>query len=133
MSHPTSPLLTIAQDFEAELNDRDRDRVVECFTDDAVITFLPAPPPDLPRQAHGKAEIRQLTGRLMPGFRIAARDYAFGEHEVTYDATVSTDTLRSLGIDAVEVTAEVAVEGDKVSAFTVTFSNDAMERLHAAV
>ncbi len=129
----TSPLLAVAQDFEAELNDHDAARVVACFTDDAVITFIPSPPPSLPRQAHGKVAIRQLTDRLMPGFQIASRDYALGQHEVTLDATVSTDTLRSLGIEAVEVTAEVAVDGDKVSAFTVTFSNDAMARLQASV
>lgn len=128
-----SPLLSVAQDFEAELNERDLDRVVACFTDDAVITFFPSPPPDLPRQAQGKVEIRLLTDRLMSGFTIASRDYALGEHQVTLDATVSTDTLRSLGIDAVDVTAEVAVTGDKVSAFTVTFSSEAMERLQASV
>ena len=133
MAGVTSPWLVIAQDLEADLNDHDLDRVVEYFTDDAVVTFIPTSPPALPRQAQGKAEIRQLTDRLISGFRMASRDYALGEHGVTLDASVSTDTLRSLGIDAVDVTAEVAVHGDKVSAFTLTFSNDAMERLQASV
>ena len=133
MARTTSPLIAIAKDLEAELNDHDLDRVVNRFTDDAIVTFFPSPPPALPRQAHGKAEIRQLTDRLIPGFRIASREYALSERQVTLDATVSTDTLRSLGIDAVDVTAEVAVDGDKVSAFIVTFSNDAMERLQASV
>jgi ketosteroid isomerase-like protein len=125
--------LAVARDFEAELNDHDLDRLVECFTEDAVVTFIPSPPPTLPRQVQGKAEIRQLADRLMPGFQIASRDYALGTHQVTLDATVSTESLRSLGILSVDVTAEVAVAGGKVSAFTLTFSNDAMARLQASV
>ncbi len=128
----TSPL-RVAQDFEARLNTHDLDRVVASFTEDAVVTFIPSPPPTLPRQVHGKAEIRQLADRLMPGFQIASRDYALDAHQVTLDATVSTETLRSLGIEAVDVTAEVAVAGGKVSAFTLTFSPDAMERMQASV
>src|SRR5687768_8985443 len=54
---PATSLLSVAQDFEAELNNHDLDRVVASFTEDAVITFIPSPPPTLPRQAHGKAEI----------------------------------------------------------------------------
>jgi hypothetical protein len=133
MRTATSPLLTVAQDFEAELNDHDLDRVVDCFTEDAIVTFIPSPPPTLPRQVQGKAEIRQLADRLMPGFQMASREYALGTHQVTLDATVSTESLRSLGISSVDVTAEVAVDGGKVSAFTLTFSNDAMERLQASV
>jgi hypothetical protein len=129
----TSPLLTVARDFEAELNDHDLDRVVDCFTEDAIVTFIPSPPPALPRQVQGKAEIRQLADRLIPGFQIASRDYALGKHQVTLDAIVSTESLRSLGIDSVDVTAEVAVADGKVSAFTLTFSNDAMDRLQASV
>lgn len=129
----TSPLLTVAQDFEAELNDHDLDRVVDCFTEDAIITFIPSPPPTLPRQVQGKAEIRQLADRLIPGFQIASRDYALGRDQVTLEASVSTESLRSLGISSVDVTAEVAVHGGKVSAFTLTFSNDAMARLQASV
>ena len=125
--------LSIAQDFQAELNDHDLDRVVACFTEDAVVTFIPSPPPTLPRQALGKAEIRQLADRLMPGFQIASRDYALGAHQVMLDATVPTESLRSLGISEVDVTAEVAVAGGKVSAFTLTFSNDAMARMQASV
>jgi ketosteroid isomerase-like protein len=130
---PATSLLSVAQDFEAELNNHDLDRVVASFTEDAIITFIPSPPPTLPRQAHGKAEIRQLADRLMPGFQISSRDYALGAHQVTLDATVSTETLRSLGIEAADVTAEVAVDGGKVSAFTLTFSSDAMERMQASV
>jgi hypothetical protein len=133
MRTATSPLLTVAQDFEAELNDHDLDRVVNCFTEDAIVTFIPSPPPTLPRQVQGKAEIRLLADRLMPGFQMASRDYALGTHQVTLDATVSTESLSSLGISSVDVTAEVAVDGGKVSAFTLTFSNDAMERLQASV
>ncbi|MFN8515713.1 MAG: nuclear transport factor 2 family protein [Thermomicrobiales bacterium] len=125
--------LSIAQDFEAELNDHDLDRVVACFTEDAVVTFIPSPPPTLPRQALGKAEIRQLADRLIPGFQIASRDYALGTHQVTLDATVSTESLRSLGIAEVDVTAEVAVTGGKVSAFTLTFTDDAISRMQASV
>jgi ketosteroid isomerase-like protein len=124
--------LSVARGFEAELNDHDLDRVVDCFTEDAVVTFIPSPPPSLPRQALGKAEIRQLADRLMPGFQMASRDYALGNHQVTLDATVSTESLRSFGIDTVEVTAEVAVADGKVSAFTLTFSNDAMARMQAS-
>jgi hypothetical protein len=126
-------MLRVARDFEAELNDHDLDRVVDRFTEDAVVTFIPSPPPSLPRQVQGKAEIRQLADRLMPGFLIHSRDYALGAHQVTLDAIVSTESLRSLGIPSVEVTAEVAVADGKVSAFTLTFSNDAMERLQASV
>ena len=133
MRTATSPLLAVAQDFEAELNDHDLDRVVDCFTEDAVVTFIPSPPPTLPRQVQGKAEIRQLADRLMPGFQMASRDYALGKHQVTLDATVSTESLRSLGIFSVDVTAEVAVAGGKVSAFTLTFCDEAMERLQASV
>jgi ketosteroid isomerase-like protein len=133
MARTNSSLLVVAKSFEAELNGHDLDRVVEQFTDDAVLTFIPTPPPTLPRQAHGKEEIRQIADRLIPGFQIDSRDYALGDRAVTLDARVSTDTLRSIGIDAVDVTAEVAVDGGKISAFTVIFSNDAMERIHASV
>lgn len=133
MARAASPLLTVAQDVEADLNGHDLDRFVDRFTDDAVLMFIPSPPPTLPRQAHGKAEIRQMADRLISGFQIASRDYALGEHGVTLDARVSTDSLRSLGINEVDVTAEVAVDGGKVSAFTLTFSNEAIERIRASV
>ena len=129
----TSSLLTIARSFEADLNHHDLERVVECFTDDAIVTFIPSPPPTLPRQAHGKAEIRQVADRLMEGFTMASSDYALGDAQVTLEARVSADSLRSLGIEVVDVTAEVAVDNGKVSAFTVTFSNDAAQRIHESV
>ena len=128
-----SPLLILAQGFEADLNEHDLERVVARFTDDAIVTFIPSPPPALPRQAHGKAEIRRFADRLMEGFTMASSDYALGDAQVTLEARVSADSLRSLGIETVDVTAEVAMDNGKVSAFTVTFSNDAAQRIHEAV
>ena len=135
MAAPTaSPLLTIARSFEADLNDHDLDRVVDCFTDDAIVTFIPSPPPTLPRQVQGKAHIRLVADRLMEGFTMASSDYALGDGQVTLEARVSADSLRSLGIiEAVDVTAEVAVDNGKVSAFTVIFSSDAAQRIHESV
>ena len=55
----------------------------------------------------------------MPNLHVASSNFKTSGDTVTWDATVSGDMFRQMGIDSFDVMAEAVVKGEKITSFTV--------------
>jgi hypothetical protein len=113
-------------------NGHNLDGVMDTFTDDAVVKFVP-PPPGAPEVATGKAQIRSIIASLLPGFRVQSTNHRLAGDRVTWIATASNDAFRSIGVDSVDASGEAALSGERIRAFTITFTPETLARLQAAM
>ena len=79
----------------------------------------------------GKQQIRAWLEVLLQHFHVAARNHRAADERVTWDATVSADILRRMGLASVEDTVEAVVREGKIASFTLTISPDSFSKIAA--
>ena len=117
---------------DALWNSHNLEGVIDTFTNDAVVKFVP-PPPGAPEVATGKEQIRPIIASLLPGFHVESTNHQLAGDRVTWNATASNDAFRSLGIDSVDASGEAMLRGEKIESFTITFTPETLARLQAAM
>jgi ketosteroid isomerase-like protein len=122
--------LAVVQAFDAACNANDVERALELFADDAVVTQLPPPSPD-PGVHRGKQQIRAWLEVLLQHFHVVARNHRAADERVTWDATVSADILRRMGLASGEGAVEAVVREGKITSFTLTTSPDSLGQIAA--
>ena len=68
---------------------------------------------------------------LLQQFHVAARNELVAGERVIWDATVSADVLRRMGLASVEDTVEAVVREGKITSFTLTTSPDSLSNIAA--
>jgi ketosteroid isomerase-like protein len=127
----TADPLAVVQAFDAACNANDVDRALELFADDAIVTQLPPPPLPDPGVHRGKQQIRAWLEVLLQHFHVAARNHRVADERVTWDATVSADILRRMGLASGEGAVEAVVREGKITSFTLTTSPDSLGQIAA--
>ncbi len=126
-----SNLINLVQDeFIGAWNAHDADKLMGLFADDVIVTIDP-PFPGAPPVFNGKAEAQGFVGGFISGIRVDAHNYRESANHVTFDATVSADATRMLGVEGVEQTDDVEIRDGKVAAFTIHISESSHAKLTA--
>lgn len=112
-------------------NAHDVDSVVEFFTDDAVLTIVPALP-TMPDAYAGKQQILGFIQANMPGFSVEARDYEALGNTVTWLAVISSAGPWLLGVTPVTAMAEAVLDRGKIRSLTIILSEESVTRLLTA-
>lgn len=112
-------LAAVVQAFDDACNANDVERALALFADNAVVTQLQPPAPDM-SVYHGRREIRGWLAPLLQQCQVAARNHRVDGARITWEATVSADLLRRMGLTSVEDTAEAAVRDGTFVSFTFT-------------
>ena len=120
----TADPLAVVHAFDAACNANDVERALELFADDGVVTQLPPPPPPEMGVYRGKQQIRAWLEGLLQHFYVASRNHQVSGERVTWDATVSADILRHMGVASGEGTVEAVVREGTIASFTLTTSLD---------
>jgi ketosteroid isomerase-like protein len=118
---PTDPAAVIRAYTDAA-NAGDVEAALACWADDATYTVLPA---TFSGQSvfTGKAQIRSLAEAFVAQHsRTELEDLRVDGGRVTARARSVVDSVRQLGIDALEATAEAIVRDGKIQAATYTFT-----------
>jgi ketosteroid isomerase-like protein len=133
MSTGATDPMTVVQAFNEASNSGDVERVLALFSDDAVIRTVPPPPPPSPEVSTGKQQVREWFEPQMPNLHVESRNMRASGDTVTWDATVSGDLFRQMGIDSFDVMAEAVVKGGKITSFTVTQTPEAVSKFQKAM
>lgn len=123
--------VSIIERFLAAWNAHDIERVLDFFTDDAVITIVPALP-NTPDVYAGKSQIRSFVQANIPGFSVEARDFEVLGNTVTWLAVVSSAGPWLLGVGQFDLMAEAIVQDDKIRSLTIILSEASAARLRTA-
>ena len=107
--------MTVVQALNDASNSNDLERAVGLFAEDAVIRQIPSPPPPSPGAWTGKQEIRAWFEPQMQNFRVDSQNMQVDGERVTWDASVSGDMVRQMGLDARLVAARASWCGDYYS------------------
>ncbi len=126
-----SDLISLIQQFDATWNRHDLEAALNYFSDDAVVTTVPSLP-GAPPSFRGKNEIRGFVQMLIPNFHVNSKDFAQQGNKVTWFATITSDSVRAMGVDALDTTCEAIIENGKVKAFMPTFTEESLAKLAAA-
>jgi hypothetical protein len=121
----------IQNEFDALWNVDNLEAVIERFTDDAVVRTVP-PLPGAPEQFVGKAQIRGFVQLLMGNFHVDSRKFKQNGDRVTWFATVTSDSIRGLGVASMDADCEAIIQNGKVKSFIPSFTQDTLARLAAA-
>lgn len=134
--------------FRAGWVANDAEKVLALFTDDAVVRWVidPAPPgrdPLIPDEVYrGKEEIRGWLESVLPGARMDTRDVKEVEvrgrqslpaKAVTWNATMSSDRSRALGLEASAFAGELVLRGDHFESLRLVASPETSTRLLLAI
>jgi len=103
------------------------------FTEDATVRLMPPPPPPNPGVFEGKEQVRQFVEAFIPNFHVESTNFASAGNSVTWNWTATSDGFRRMGADRASGTGEAVLEGSKVKEFTVTFSQETLARIRAAM
>jgi ketosteroid isomerase-like protein len=123
--------VSVIENFLNAWNDNDVDGVLGFFTDDAVITIVPAMP-NMPDVYAGKPQIRRFVQTNIPDFSVDARDYEVMGNTVTWLTAVSSTGPWFLGASPLTAMAEAVLQRDKIRSLTVILSQESVARLLAA-
>jgi hypothetical protein len=111
--------IELAQAFTAALNAHDVDAVVSYFTE-----ADSGPTVNADRYAWQKYEIRMWAARQAAlNFHIDGYDYRVTDHGVEWNADLSRDDFRQLGLESVPVTNSIWIHDGQVADFTATLSD----------
>ena len=121
------------EEYRTLRNADDIDRAMEFFADDAVVKQIPPPPPPDPGVYTGKPQIRAWMEPQLQQFHVTSRNRQVHGDTVTWEATVSGDMFRQMGIDCFEVTAEARVQGGKITSLTLTQTPESHSKFQAAM
>ena len=131
MSKEARDPMTVVQELNDASNANDLERVLRLFADDGSIRQIPSPPPPAPADANGKQEIRQWFEPQMQHLHIASRNLRASGDSVSWDATVSGEMFRQMGIDAFDVSAEATVRDGLITSFVITQTPEAVSMFQA--
>ena len=120
----------VEETFIAAWNRHDAEAVLKALADDAVVTLDP-PFPGAPPVFNGKAELGGFVQAFIAGIHVATRNYGAQGDTVTFDATVSADAVRQLGVASVDQSDEVVLRGGKVAAFIIHLTPESAAQLNA--
>lgn len=121
----------IQNEFDALWNANNLEAVMANFADDAVIRSIP-PLPGAPEQFVGKAQIRSFVQMLMVNFHVDSKDFKQNGDRVTWFATISSDSIRGMGVDSMDADCEAVIQNGKIKSFVPAFTQDTLARLAAA-
>jgi hypothetical protein len=121
----------IQNEFDAHWNTDNLEAVIERFAEDAVVQTVP-PLPGTPDQFVGKAQVRGFVQMLIGGFHVESKNYLQQGDRVTWFATVTSKSIRSMGVDALDGDCEAVVQNGKCKLFVVTFTQETLSRLEMA-
>lgn len=121
----------IQNEFDAIWNSNNLEAVMERFADDAVVRSIP-PLPGAPDQFVGKAQIRGFVQMLMVNFHVESKNFKQDGDRVTWYATVTSDSIRGMGVDSMDADCEAVVQNGKIKSFTPAFTQETLARLAAA-
>jgi hypothetical protein len=121
----------VEDEFINAWNTHSVDGVLGMLADDAVVTLDP-PFPGAPAIFTGKAELPGFVGAFIAGIHVGTRNYTVAGDSVNFDATVSADAVRQLGVASVEQSDIVVMRGGKVASFTIHLWPDSAAALNAA-
>jgi hypothetical protein len=121
----------IQNEFDALWNTHNTDAVMQCFADDSVVK--PTPPlPGTPEAFHGKEQIRGFVQMLILNFYVDSQDFKQNGDHVTWRATITSGTIRQLGVDSLSADCEAIVQNGKIKLFAPTFTAETLAQLQAA-
>jgi len=121
----------IQTEFDGIWNTNNLEAVMERFADDAIVRSIP-PLPGAPEQFVGKAQIRGFVQMLMVNFRVESKNFTQNGDRVTWFATVTSDSIRGMGVDSMDTDCEAVIQNGKIKSFTPAFTQETLARLAAA-
>ena len=121
----------IQNEFDANWKRNDLEAVMERFAGDAVVRSIP-PLPGAPDEFVGKAQIRGFVQMLMVNFHVESKNFKQNGNRVTWFATVTSDSIRGMGVDSMDADCEAVIENGKIKSFTPAFTQETLARLAAA-
>jgi LPXTG-motif cell wall-anchored protein len=117
----------------AARNAGDAEGAAARFADDAALTVQP-PPPGTSGVFRGKDQIRALLqGDSVTHFHTEQVNFQVTGDKVTWDSTVTNDTLRKLGLASAVYRHDAVVQGGKIRSFTATMAPDSLAKVQAAM
>jgi ketosteroid isomerase-like protein len=128
----TDPM-AVVRAFNDASSSGDIERVLVFFTDDSVIRTIPPPLPPSPEVPTGMQQIREWFEPQMPNLHIEPSNFNASGDTVTWDATVSGDMFRQIGIDSFDVMGEAVVKAGKITSFTVTQTPETVSKFQKAM
>jgi ABC-type amino acid transport substrate-binding protein len=126
-------LVAIIEAYDRTWNGHDVDKILEFFTDDAVVEVEPAPPPPFAARSTGKAEVRRFVQGLVPGFYVESSNHRVVGGRVTWRAIVSCDAFRQLGLDQAVTACEAAIHDGRLSRFHIDFAPETVAKLQSSL
>ena len=121
----------IQNEFDAIWNTNNLEAVMERFADDAVVQPIP-PLPGAPERFVGKAQVRGFVQMLIGNFHVESKDFKQAGDKVTWYATVTSDSIRQMGVESMSADCEATVQNGLLKSFIPHFTTDTMARLNAA-
>jgi SnoaL-like domain len=121
----------IQNEFDALWNSDNPEAVMERFADDAVVQPIP-PLPGTPEQFVSKAQIRGFVQMLMGNFHVESKNFRQQGDKVTWFATVTSNSIRGMGVEALDADCEATIQNGKVKSFIIAFTQESLAKLAAA-
>ena len=121
----------VQQEFDGIWNTNDLEAVMERFAEDAVVRTVPGLP-GAPEQFVGKGQIRGFVQMLLVNFHVSSKNFQQDGERVTWFATVTSDSIRAMGVPALDAECEAVIRHDKIVSFVPTFTQDTLAKLAAA-
>ena len=121
----------IKNEFDGIWNTDNLEAVMQRFAEDAVVTTVPSLP-GAPATFRGKAEVKGFVQALIGGFHVDSKNFGANGDKVTWFATVSSNSVRSMGVSSMDANCEAIIVNNKVKSFLVTFTPETLAQLAAA-
>lgn len=121
----------VTRAFVDAWNSQDVERVLQLFTEDAVVTTPSLP--GVPDRFEGRDQLRGMVELYIPGFQATLTGLERRGDRVGFTATVRADAVRQMGLDALDEDNEVVVQGGKVRSFSIGFTPETQAQVQAAV
>jgi len=120
----------IQNEFAAAMNNHDVNRALQCFDDNATMTFSSSPP-GWPDSLRGKKEIRQFLEKLSEGFHVEPKNFRESGDHVEWMSHMTSNMLKEVGLDSAETTVKAVVKNNKIISFSPAFTAETMAKLQA--
>ncbi len=105
--------------------------VLACFSEDVVFRIV-CPPRHASIVYEGHHQLRAFVEQTIPGYHVRARSHHVVDDRVIWMATVTSDQLRQVGVDAIRDRHEAVIRKGKIVAYTVTMLPEAVATLDTA-
>jgi len=122
LAQTTDPVAVVQASIDA-LNRGDVEAGMVVFADDATLNTATG-------SSTGKEQIRRkVEADIAARVQVNASNFQVAGDQVTYTLVTTSDQFRSMGIDAIDGTATVTVQGGKIKMFTATPSPESRARI----